>query len=145
MNETRSGVDWRSAGTDGDRDPRVGIVAGVVSVAVLAVAFGLLALDQWWFWIAFPIGYGGVLPLATAAAAWAWSDGRSAETVSGSGRREPADADEDAVAAVERQYVEGRLDEAAFERELEAALEREGEFSPDRGRDLATEREGRRE
>jgi hypothetical protein len=116
----RCAGDGRNGDGSGDGvgvDPRVGIVAGVTSVAVLAAAFGLLALDQWWFWIAFPIGYGGLVPLATAVAAQVWRGDDAA-------RSERAD-DADPVERVERAYVEGRLDEETFERELEAVLDEE--------------------
>lgn len=40
------------------------VVTGVVSLVTLGTAFGLLALGVEAFWVAFPVGFGGVLPLA---------------------------------------------------------------------------------
>jgi hypothetical protein len=40
------------------------IVAGVISLLILGTAFALFALDIEYFWIVFPVGFGGVLPVA---------------------------------------------------------------------------------
>ncbi|WP_255148643.1 SHOCT domain-containing protein [Halorarius halobius] len=97
----------------GDADPRVGAVAGVVSAGVLAVAFGLLALGVPWFWVAFPVGYGGVLPLAVGIA-----KRRTAEE-----HRDPDDGDDDPVTAAKRAYARGDIDEMELERRLDRLLD----------------------
>ena len=40
------------------------IIAGVISLLILGTAFALFALDIEYFWIVFPVGFGGVLPVA---------------------------------------------------------------------------------
>lgn len=51
------------------------IVAGIVSLLTLGVAFGLLALGVEAFWVAFPVGFGGVLPISLGLVAlWTAAD-----------------------------------------------------------------------
>jgi hypothetical protein len=96
-------------------------VAAATSAAVLVVAFGLLAVGVDWFWLAFPIGYGGALPLAIA---WArTAAGRDSESTHST---ETAPAPTDRTAALREAYVAGEIDDEAFERELEAALVEDG-------------------
>ncbi len=45
------------------------VVSGAVTLLTLGVAFGLLALGVEMFWVAFPVGFGGVLPVAVGASA----------------------------------------------------------------------------
>jgi hypothetical protein len=40
------------------------IVVGILSLLTLGTAFGLLALGIEDFWVVFPVGFGGVLPIA---------------------------------------------------------------------------------
>jgi hypothetical protein len=40
------------------------IVSGLITILTLGVAFSLLALGVEAFWVAFPVGFGGVLPTA---------------------------------------------------------------------------------
>jgi hypothetical protein len=40
------------------------VVSGIVTILTLGTAFGLLAVGVEFFWIAFPVGFGGVLPIA---------------------------------------------------------------------------------
>jgi hypothetical protein len=111
-NGSRVGID---AGTRAER-----LVATGVSVGVLAVAFGALALGLEWFWVAFPVGYGGVLPLSVALV--------RANTGNGTA----SDGGDAPVAAAADAYVRGEVDEAGLERRLEAALEdRTGETGRD--------------
>lgn len=88
-------------------------VAGAVSMTVLAVAFGLLALGFEWFWIAFPIGYGAVLPLSVQ-----YARRKKSEPVT--------DADEptDPLTRLKERYVAGEIDEQQFERELDEHIGR---------------------
>lgn len=90
--------------------PLVGVVAAVVSTGVLVVAFGLLALGVPWFWVAFPVGYGGVLPLAVGVAK------RRAE------RAPDSTPSSDPLAAVKLAYARGDIDEDELERRLERLL-----------------------
>ena len=99
-------------------EPFVELVAGVVSAAVLVVAFGLLAAGVSSFWVAFPVGYGGVLPLAVALAR------RRVAAAEGRVARE-AEAEPEPLAALKAAYARGELDEAAFEERVERLLEDE--------------------
>lgn len=99
--------------------PAVAAVPGAVTTVTLAVAFGLLALDVGWFWVVFPVGFGGVLPLSLAAAR-----GRSGRD----GDASPPSDDESGTDVERRlrtlrgRYVQGELGEEAFEREVERLL-----------------------
>lgn len=90
------------------------LVAAVVSVGVLAVAFGALAVGIDWFWVAFPVGYGGVLPLSVAL-------------VRARARRETGTDDaravDDPVSAAADAYVRGEVDVDGLEGRLESALD----------------------
>jgi len=50
--------------TSGNRIVIALIVTGILSLLTLGTAFGLLASEIEFFWIAFPIGFGSVLPIA---------------------------------------------------------------------------------
>jgi hypothetical protein len=54
------------------------IVSGIITILTLGTAFGLLAVGVEFFWIAFPVGFGGVLPMALGFVAL--SAGRSPAT-----------------------------------------------------------------
>lgn len=109
---------WWDDGRTTDGDRAAGLVAGVVSAAVLVVAFGALALgvDAWW--LAFPLGYGGVLPLAVglarrrteAAATRPDTDGLTQTT------------DDEALARLRTRYATGEIDETEFEDRVETLL-----------------------
>lgn len=90
-------------------EPAVARVASLVSAGVLVVAFGAMAVGIEWFWLAFPLGYGAVLPAAIS-----YTKARTERT------SEPATADP--LASLKQRYVDGDIDEATFERELEARL-----------------------
>lgn len=91
------------------------LAAIVVSACTLAVAFGALALDSSWFWVAFPVGFGGVLPLAVGAAQY-WVEATDGDEVSG-------DTADDPLSILHAQYVDGELSEEEFERRVERVLE----------------------
>jgi hypothetical protein len=122
---------------DSTVNPVSGIVVGVVSVAVLLVAFGALALGVEAWWLAFPIGYGGVLPLSVGLARWRTGDGRESSRAGTNGKdsSRSTDAksiggDEAALATLRRRYAEGAIDEVEFERRVETLLG-EDESRPD--------------
>ncbi|QIO21665.1 SHOCT domain-containing protein [Haloarcula sp. JP-L23] len=89
-------------------------LAGALSLGILAVGLGGLALGVPWAWVAFPVGYGGVLPLALGLA---------------KRRREPEtladDAGDDALATLRERYATGEIDEREFEARVEGLLETE--------------------
>ncbi|WP_267642776.1 SHOCT domain-containing protein [Haloarchaeobius amylolyticus] len=95
-----------------------GVVAGLVTVGVLTVAFGLLALGVPFFWVAFPIGFGGVLPLAVGLAKRREdADGRNR-----AGAAESGTGSDRALHRLRERYAAGELSDAAFERRLERLL-----------------------
>jgi len=105
--------------SDDDDTPLEQTVGGLVVGGILLVAFGLLALGVPWFWIAFPVGFAGVLPAAIGLV-------RLYER-----RKDDAAADEkrteqeDALATLRERYARGELTEAEFERKVERLLETE--------------------
>lgn len=100
-----------------DRVPLVGVVAAAVTVLTLTTAFGAMALGVEVFWVAFPVGFGGVMPLATAlAAAHGAGDGGSRDD----GGEDPTG--EDALSTLREQYARGRMDEREFEERVETLL-----------------------
>jgi hypothetical protein len=48
----------------GNRVAMALIVSGIVSILTLGTAFALLAQGVEFFWVAYPVGFGGVLPIA---------------------------------------------------------------------------------
>ncbi|WP_276249584.1 SHOCT domain-containing protein [Haloarcula rara] len=93
------------------------IVAGGVTMLTLLVAFGLMFAGVPWFWVAFPAGFGGLLPMAVGAT-------RLYQ------RRQSADSsfrtdEDDALATLRERYARGELTEAEFERQVERLLETE--------------------
>ena len=110
---------------EGSNSPLVTAAAGAVTVLTLAVGFGLLALGESFFWVAFPVGFGGLMPLAVGLARWYESRAdRPAD--------EPADETDRALAALRERYARDEIDEATFEERVETLLRTE---------DVATARE----
>jgi hypothetical protein len=135
-----------------DSDP--GAVAGLVTMLTLGTAFGLAAVGVSWFWVAFPLGFGGVMPVAVGAAKRRGS-GRSSRTARRRDRdtdRSARPDDEDAaLAQLRERYADGELDETAFESRLErllltedagAAREYAREQRRDRESDVSADAEG---
>lgn len=125
-----------------DSDP--GTVAGFVTMLTLGAAFTLAALEVSWFWVVFPVGFGGVMPVAVGAAKRRRRGG-SRDARSGRGTRERAagDVEEDAaLARLRERYAAGELDEVAFEARLERLLLTE---DTDAARDHAASRVRARE
>jgi uncharacterized membrane protein len=97
-----------------DADER--LAAAAVTLLTLVVAFGGLALDAPFWWVAFPVGFGGLLPLTVALA-------RRRRT-SAAERARSADRS-DALEELRSRYARGEIDEAEFERRVERLLETE--------------------
>ncbi|WP_224447640.1 SHOCT domain-containing protein [Haloprofundus salilacus] len=121
--------DWNrpNEGDDGDGDsPLEQIVAGVVIALVFLVAFGLLVMDYRWFWVAFPVGFAGLLPAAIGLVRWYE---RRHDTADRSATARPSTAGtsetDRALATLRDRYASGELDEEEFERRLERLLSTE--------------------
>ena len=100
-----------------DEDDLETVVAGAVTMLTLLVAFGLLFAGVSWFWVAFPVGFGGLLP--TALGATRLYQRRQAPSTH-------ATSDEDdALATLRDRYARGELTDAEFERQVERLLETE--------------------
>jgi len=111
-------------GSEGDRDGNselAGLAAMAVTFLTLTVAFGLLALGFESFWVAFPIGFGGLLPLSVGLANWYESRGERARDRASA----PTGETDDALAVLRERYARGELDEAEFEAQVERLLETE--------------------
>jgi hypothetical protein len=121
--------------------PDPDVVSRAVTALTLAVAFGLLALGVDAFWVAFPVGFGGVMPVAVSLAASDdaerdgaetaadleeddVTDGRTAVTdppASGAATAGPQDT-KAALADLRRRYARGELTDETFERRVEELL-----------------------
>ncbi|WP_254273123.1 SHOCT domain-containing protein [Haloarcula marina] len=95
-------------------------LAGGISMAVLVVGLGGLALGIPWAWVAFPVGYGGVLPLALGLA-----KRRETEREAAAERRTER-TDDGPLATLRDRYARGEIDEREFETRVEGLLETEG-------------------
>lgn len=105
--------------------PLVGVVAAGVTVLVLAVAVGLQALGVSWAWVVYPLGFGGLLPLALGAAGRYERHEEPARRPTRDGPDSAETAEPRALEALRRRYARGAIDEAEFERRLERLLETE--------------------
>lgn len=97
--------------------PATLLVSGVVSAATLGVAFSLLALGVEQFWIAFPVGFGGALPIATGLTAYVLNADDDAIDDT------PQSETERALAQLRQRYARGDVTDAEFERRTERLLE----------------------
>ena len=116
-----------SGAASDDEDALAALVAGGTTALTLGVAFGLSALGVDSFWVAFPVGFGVVLPGALALThARRAGDPRTAIG--------PRTADSPAgLEALRRRYVAGEISDEEFEHRVERLLESEAE-PPTRGR-----------
>lgn len=129
---------------DGDADeepPLEQIVSSAVMALTFLVGFGLLALGYPHFWIAFPVGFAGLLPLSIGLVRYYEQSREESQT------DQPADAQKDALEALRNRYARGELTDDEFERKVgqlietesvddaEAFLERSGKTPPRTGRE----------
>lgn len=117
-----------SGGTDPDdeEEPLVGVATGVVTFLTLGVAFGLMFLGVDYFWVAFPVGFGGGMPLAVALGKY-YESKREADRERERGRRDRGRSDgaDAALAELRDRYAHGEIDDAEFEARVERLLETE--------------------
>jgi uncharacterized membrane protein len=134
-----------------EESPATEAVAGVVTLVTLLAGFGLLALGWPYFWVAFPVGFGGLLPAGVAVAKWyaAGSEGKGDSVTPEL---------EAALAELRERYARGEVDEMEFERRVERLLETESVAAaedaygneepaldgPERGRSVQRDRETER-
>jgi len=111
------------------------VAAGVTTALILLVAFGLLALDVSWFWIVFPVGFGGILPAVMGLLRYYQQSDDTDDA---------ADSD-DPVEALKDRYARGEIDDAEFERRLEELLGTASDVTVDEARSTVTEHEAPRE
>lgn len=106
--------------------PLVAVAVGLVTTFTLLTAFTLLAIGFPFFWVAFPIGFGGVLPAAVGLAKWYEENADQEEPVpetASVGNVEKPDEQENALAVLRNWYARGDINEEEFERRLEQLLE----------------------
>lgn len=106
----------------------------LAAVAVLGLGFIVLALGYSWFWVVWVVGFVSLVPI-TAIVSEAIADADS-------GEESPADEAE-ALEVLRERYAAGEIDDAEFERRLDALLgtetveearDRVEDRRPDRGR-----------
>ena len=112
------GRSWRT----GPPGPVLGAVGGGTTLLVLATAFGLSALGVPWAWVVYPLGFGGLLPLALGAAGRYERRERSGRHTADGG---PPPAEDTALDELRRRYARGEIDEPEFERRVERLLRTE--------------------
>ncbi|WP_227134646.1 SHOCT domain-containing protein [Halorubellus salinus] len=100
------------------------LVAAGVTALTLTVAFNLLALDVSLFWVAFPIGFGVVLPAAIGIVnARQHGEQRTDDTSQRSDTHT-------GLEILRQRYATGELSEEEFEHHVERLLESEREEDP---------------
>lgn len=104
---------------DDDETPLEQLVGGVVIGGILLTAFTLLALDFPWFWVAFPVGFAGVLPAAIALVRL--YERRQEERAGSPTTR----GNDEALAALRDRYARGEMTDEEFERRVERLIETE--------------------
>jgi uncharacterized membrane protein len=93
------------------------VTAGVVISVTLLVGFGLLFAGFDFFWVAFAVGFAGILPAAMGVVKYY----QRTATVPD----EPKGEADEALDELRRRYARGELTEAEFERRVERLLETE--------------------
>jgi uncharacterized membrane protein len=111
-------VQMTTDGAHGEDDPLEETVAGTVSLVTFLVGFGLLALGVDGFWIAFPVGFAGVLPLSVGLVRL--YRGRATGSVARDGHGGIPD---DPLTELRSRYARGELSDEEFERKVELLLE----------------------
>lgn len=106
---------------DDDETPLEQLVGGVVIGGILLTAFTLLALDFPWFWVAFPVGFAGVLPAAIALVRL--YERRQEGSANGTGTT--TRGNDEALAALRDRYARGEMTDEEFERRVERLIETE--------------------
>jgi uncharacterized membrane protein len=101
-----------------DESPLEEAVSGAVIALTFLVGFGLLAAGVPYFWVAFPVGFAGLLPMALGLAKLYR---RRAE----SGTERARTESEEALEELRQRYARGELTDEEFEQQVERLLETE--------------------
>ncbi len=109
----------QSAPVEGDETPLEMIVGGLTIGGILALAFGLLFLGVPWFWVVFPVGFAGALPVAIGLTKWYERNRRETSAASNPTEQETA------LETLRNRYARGEINEDEFEQRLSALLETE--------------------
>lgn len=114
------------AGEQGDPDadeesPLEEVVSGAVIGVTLLVAFGLMAAGVPYFWVAFVVGFAGVLPTSLGLVRY-YERRRERERTDGPA---PGREVEDALEELRERYARGELSDREFEHRVERLLETE--------------------
>jgi hypothetical protein len=107
---------------------RTAAASGLTTLAILAVAFGAMALGVPYFWVVFPVGFGGVLPLVVAHSLRTERGSDDSDDSIPDAPAETIDADrstDEALRTLRTRYARGELTDEAFETRLERLLETE--------------------
>lgn len=102
-------------------DPLVVLLPGVITTGTLLVAFTLLAAGFEDFWIIFPLGFGGVLPLSIGYSIYRHATSRQTDPIKETNVNSGFDED-DSLDMLKQQYARGKLSEAEFEHRVEQLL-----------------------
>ncbi len=95
------------------------IAAGAVTTLTLLVAFVLLAAGVSYFWVAFPVGFGGVLPL-TIGIMRRYQETHTAGTQT---------SEDTPIATLRERYANGELTDEEFETQVEKLIKTESDVS----------------
>jgi Predicted membrane protein (DUF2078). len=102
-----------------DEDTLNMIAAGVVTTVTLLVGFGLLAAGVSYFWVAFPVGFAGVLPLTIGVLRFYRENNNTSNQTS----------KEDPITTLRERYANGELTDEEFENQVEKLIETESGVS----------------
>ncbi|ERG91720.1 MAG: putative membrane protein (DUF2078) [Haloquadratum walsbyi J07HQW1] len=102
-----------------DEDTLNMIAAGVVTTVTLLVGFGLLAAGVSYFWVAFLVGFAGVLPLTIGVLRFYRENNNTSNQTS----------KEDPITTLRERYANGELTDEEFENQVEKLIETESGVS----------------
>lgn len=104
--------------------PVLTLLPGGISAGTLLVAFTLMAVGFDHFWIAFPLGFGVVLPTAVGIRLYVHTTDRHADARTNT-QTQTAHDEDTALETLKKRYARGDLSETEFEQRVERLLETE--------------------
>lgn len=111
-----------ATGEDEGESPLEEIVSSAVIALTLLVAFGLMAAGVPYFWIAFVVGFAGVLPVSLGLVRYYEEQGVNPGGTAGGSETG------DALEELRQRYARGELSDEEFERRVEHLLETESVY-----------------